>query len=61
MQPHVTNEVTQVMFDLNSFSEEIVKLREQRRPLRLFYSETTAINTNDYMTKGYELYENLFF
>ncbi|MEI8619288.1 hypothetical protein P4S63_26020 [Pseudoalteromonas sp. B193] len=59
MQPHVTNEVTQVMFDLNSFSEEIIELRAAR-PLRLFYSETTAINTNDYMTKGYELYENLF-
>ncbi|MGJ8681992.1 glycoside hydrolase family 42 [Paraglaciecola sp.] len=61
MQPHVTNEVTQVMYDLNSFSEEIVELREQARPLRLFYSETTAINTTDYMTKGYKLYEELFF
>ncbi|MBB20454.1 MAG: glycoside hydrolase family 42 [Rickettsiales bacterium] len=61
MQPQVTNEVTQVMFDLNSFSEEIIDLREQPRPLRLFYSETTAINTDDYMTKGYNLYESLFF
>ena len=61
MQPHVTNEVTQVMYDLNSFSEEIIKLREQRRPIRLFYSETTAINTTDYMTKGTKLYEALFF
>jgi beta-galactosidase len=61
MQPHVTNEVTQVMYDLNSFSEEIIELREQPRPLRLFYSETTAINTDDYMTKGYKLYEELFF
>lgn len=61
MQPHVTNEVTQVMYDLNSFSEEIIELREQRRPIRLFYSETTAINTDDYMTQGFELYESLFF
>lgn len=61
MQPHVTNEVTQVMYDLNSFSEEIIELREQRRPLRLFYSETTAINIKDYMTKGYKLYESLSF
>jgi len=61
MQPHVTNEVTQVMYDLNSFSEEIVALREQRRPLRLFYSETTAINTDDYMTEGVKLYEDLYF
>ncbi|WP_158971584.1 alpha-amylase family protein [Paraglaciecola sp. L3A3] len=61
MQPHVTNEVTQVMYDLNSFSEEIIELREQPRPLRLFYSETTAINTENYMTKAYKLYEELFF
>ncbi|MFW8592083.1 alpha-amylase family protein [Glaciecola sp. 2405UD65-10] len=61
MQPHVTNEVTQVMFDLNSFSEEIIALREQRRPLRFFYSETSAINTTDYMTEGYKLYESMFF
>lgn len=61
MQPHVSNEVTQVMFDLNSFSEEVVALREQRRPLRLFYSETSAINTTDYMTKGNKFYEEFFF
>ncbi|MER2490782.1 alpha-amylase family protein [Catenovulum sediminis] len=61
MQPHVTNEVTQVMYDLNSFSEEIIALREQPRPIRLFYSETTAINIDEYITKGYKLYESLFF
>jgi beta-galactosidase len=61
MQPHITNEVTQVMFDLNSFSEEIIALREQPRPLRFFYSETSAINTANYMTKTGKLYKSLFF
>ena len=61
MQPHVTNEVTQVMFDLNSFSEEIMELRKQPRPLRLFYSETSAINTPNYMTNTGKLYKSLFF
>ena len=61
MQPHVTNEVTQVMYDLNSFSEEIIALREQRRPVRFFYSETSAINSTDYMTEGFKLYESMFF
>ncbi|WP_222611761.1 alpha-amylase family protein [Seonamhaeicola algicola] len=61
MQPHVTNEVTQVMYDLNSFSEEIIELRKQPRPLRLFYSETSAINTNKYMTETTKLYKSLFF
>lgn len=61
MQPHIANEVTQVMFDLNSFSEEIIELRKQPRPLRLFYSETSAINTSNYMTETGELYKSLFF
>ncbi|WP_136481988.1 alpha-amylase family protein [Cognatitamlana onchidii] len=61
MQPHITNEVTQVMYDLNSFSEEIIALRNQPRPLRLFYSETSAINTSNYMTQTGKLYKSLFF
>lgn len=61
MQPHVSNEVTQVMYDLNTFSEEIIALRDQRRPLRLFYSETSAINIPDYMTQIGVLYKELFF
>ncbi|WP_187388126.1 alpha-amylase family protein [Seonamhaeicola marinus] len=61
MQPHIANEVTQVMYDLNSFSEEIIELRKQERPLRLFYSETSAINTPKYMTQTTKLYKSLFF
>ena len=61
MQPHIANEVTQVMYDLNTFSEEIIALRKQNRPLRLFYSETAAINTTDYMTQTCKLYKSLFF
>ncbi len=61
MQPHIANEVTQVMYDLNSFSEEIIALRKQPRPLRFFYSETSAINTLNYMTQTGKLYKSLFF
>ena len=60
-QPHIANAYTQVMFDLNSFSEEIIALREQRRPLRLFHSETSAINKPFHMTEQFEIYEQLFF
>ncbi len=60
-QPHIANEVTQVMMDLNSFSEEIMAIRNQRRPLRLFYSETSAINKRTHMSQQFELYEQLFF
>ncbi|MEG3765320.1 glycoside hydrolase family 42 [Alteromonas sp. 14N.309.X.WAT.G.H12] len=61
MQPHVSNEVTQVMFDLNTYSEEIMALRKQPRPIRLFYSETSAIDLNDYMTTQGKLYRSMFF
>ncbi|SIT11623.1 beta-galactosidase [Zobellia uliginosa] len=61
MQPQVANELTQVMMDLNSFSEEIMALRRQRKPIRLFHSETSAINKEHHMTQQYDLYESLFF
>lgn len=60
-QPHIANAYTQVMYDLNSFSEEVIALRKQRRPLRLFHSETSAINKKSHMTQQFSLYEKLFF
>ncbi|KMT64970.1 glycoside hydrolase family 42 [Catenovulum maritimum] len=60
-QPHIANAYTQVMYDLNSFSEEIVAMREQRRPIRLFHSETSAINKPNHMTQQFKLYEKIFF
>ncbi|TMU57332.1 alpha-amylase family protein [Flagellimonas algicola] len=61
MQPQMVNEVAQVYMDMNSFSEEIMALRKQKRPLRIFHSETSAINKKHYMTEQFELYESLFF
>ncbi|MEO9476583.1 MAG: hypothetical protein ABJG41_13660 [Cyclobacteriaceae bacterium] len=61
MQPQVANEYTQVMMDLNSFSEEVMALRKQRRPIRLFYSETSAINKKFHMSEQFHLYESLYF
>ncbi|QDV66055.1 Beta-galactosidase [Crateriforma conspicua] len=60
-QPHIANAYTQVMLDLNSFSEEVIALRKQRRPLRLFHSETSAINKRSHMTEQFALYEAMFF
>lgn len=60
-QPHIANAYTQVMYDLNSFSEEIIALRKQRRPLRLFHSETSAINKPYHMSEQFQMYEGLFF
>lgn len=61
MQPQTVNEVAQVMMDMNSFSEELMALRKQRRPLRLFYSETSAINKKQHLTELFEMYESLYF
>ncbi|QBG46793.1 glycoside hydrolase family 42 [Verrucomicrobia bacterium S94] len=60
-QPHIANAYTQVMYDLNSFSEEIIELRRQRRPLRLFHSETSAINKKTHMSEQFSMYEKFFF
>jgi beta-galactosidase len=61
MQPQTANEVTQVFMDMNSYSEEIMALRHQRRPLRIFHSETSAINKPFHMTEEFEVYESLYF
>jgi len=46
---------------MNSFSEEIMALRHQRRPLRIFHSETSAINKPFHMTDQSDLFESLYF
>ncbi len=60
-QPRVTKEVAETIMDLNSYSEEITTMQGQRKPIRIFYSETSAINDATYMDKVFELYEDLFF
>ncbi len=60
-QPRVANELSVTMMDLNAHSEEIVKFQEQERPLRLFYSETSAIVDSHYMEHQFDIYEKVFF
>ncbi len=61
-QPRVANEVTQTYFDMNALSNDVVKFQRARRPLRIFYSETAAINNKAYMTGSiFPLYEALNF
>ncbi|WP_303317254.1 sialate O-acetylesterase [Flavivirga abyssicola] len=60
-QPRVTNEVATTLIDLNSYSEEIMAMQRQRKPLRIFYSKTSAINKKAYMDDLFELYEALHF
>ncbi len=60
-QPRVTNEVAKTYMDINSVGLEMAQLQSLPRPLRIFYSETTAINDVEYMHSIAELYEPLFF
>ena len=60
-QPRVTNEVAMTLIDLNANSEAIIAMQRQRKPIRLFYSETSAINNGDHMDNQFKLYEALHF
>ncbi|TGV03505.1 alpha-amylase family protein [Flavivirga rizhaonensis] len=60
-QPRVTNEVALTLIDLNTYSEEIMAMQRQRKPLRLFYSKTSAINKEEHMDDVFKTYEALHF
>ena len=60
-QPRITNEVAMTMIDLNAYSEEIMAMQRQRKPIRIFYSKTSAINKAKHMDDMYEVYEALNF
>ncbi|GAA4237804.1 hypothetical protein GCM10022291_25810 [Postechiella marina] len=60
-QPRVTNEVAMTLIDLNAYAEDIMSMQRQRKPLRLFYSKTSAINKNTHMDDVFKLYEALHF
>ncbi|MDZ8117054.1 alpha-amylase family protein [Pontiella agarivorans] len=60
-QPRVTQAIHSTMMDLNAYSEEIIAMQRQRKPLRIFYSKTAAIQQRDYMDRIFDLYESLNF
>ncbi len=60
-QPRVVNEITTTIMDLNSHSEEIATLQNLKKPIRIFYSKTSAINKPTHMDDVYHLYESLYF
>ncbi len=60
-QPRVTFELENTILDLNRFSEEITAFQQQKKPIRLFYSKTSATLNADYMDSMFMLYESLNF
>ncbi|PKQ61395.1 hypothetical protein BZG02_15670 [Labilibaculum filiforme] len=60
-QPGILNELHATLIDLNTFSEEITKIQEQSKPLRIYYSLANAIQRPSYMNDVYHTYEALYF
>ena len=60
-QPRVTNEVAMTLIDLNTNAEDIMAMQRQRKPIRLFYSKTSAINNGSHMDNQFKMYEALHF
>lgn len=60
-QARVTNEVHSTIIDLNAFSEDVMAFQRQRKPLRIFYSKTSAHQKAEYMDDVFALYESLNF
>ena len=60
-QPRVAYEITNTMMDLNTFSEHIAALQHQKQAIRIFYSETSAINKTAHMDGLFHLYESMYF
>ncbi|NIJ46215.1 beta-galactosidase [Wenyingzhuangia heitensis] len=60
-QPRVTQELQNTIIDLNTFSEEITAMQHQRKPIRIFYSKTSANQESTYMDGIFDLYESLNF
>ena len=60
-QPRVVQSVASTMMDLNAFSKDITALQNLRKPIRIFYSEASALNKQHHMDEVFELYESLYF
>ena len=59
-QPRVLNAFGRTMKELNAFAPEVVALATQPRPIRLFYSETAAIQDAAYMDHVFGAYRMLY-
>lgn len=58
--PRVMDAFGRTMKELNAFAPELVALATQPKPVRFFYSETSAIQDATYMDHVYESYQALY-
>jgi beta-galactosidase len=60
-QPLALHAVTRTFMELSAHGEDIALLQHQNKPIRLFYSETSAIVQSSYMTSIHDSYKHLYF
>ncbi len=60
-QPMIMNEVGSTMYDLNIYADEIYNIKNARKPIRVFYSQTSAIDKTTHMQELFDLYEYMNF
>lgn len=60
-QPRVMNEIHATTYDLNSVSDKIMSFQRQRKPIRIFYTEASAISLENYMGNIWKSYEGVAF
>lgn len=61
MQPLVMDAYGRAMKELNAFAPEIVALARAPRPIRLFYSTDSAIQSSTFMPATWKTYEAAYF
>ncbi|MCF7848216.1 MAG: beta-galactosidase [Kiritimatiellales bacterium] len=59
-QPKMLNIFGRTMKELNAVAPEVIRLATQPKPVRIFYSETAAIQEADYMDRVFDTYRSLY-
>ena len=60
-QPRIINEVEATVLDLNANADDIYAIQKLKKPIRIFYSKTSAINKTNHLDAIFDLYESMYF
>lgn len=60
-QPKGLHALTRTLLEANAHGDDLMLLKRQPKPIRFFYSETSAISQEDHMTSIREAYKALYF
>lgn len=60
-QPRIINEVEATVIDLNANADDIYAFQQLKKPLRIFYSKTSAINKTNHLDEVFDVYQAMYF